>query len=99
MNVKGFHLHRVTQARPGDVMRHTQLDKTVDVIDTRGNWVEFVDRANYNSLCWLEEDVFLEHYMWVRNSPVLLSTWAEKRPTMLAEARALGLAVPKEFSA
>jgi hypothetical protein len=79
-------------------MRHAELDQTVDVISVKGSWVEFVDRANDNRLRWLEEDVFLDAYRWVRNSPVLLSTWATRRAAMVAEAREHGLAIPKEFA-
>lgn len=95
---KGIHSHKVTAVRPGDVMRHAELDKTVDVISVKGSWVEFVDRQAYNSLRYLEEDVFLDAYRWVRNSPVLLSTWASKREAMLAEARTQGIMIPKEFA-
>ena len=71
----------------------------MDVIGVKGNWVEFVDRQAYSQLRWLEEDIFVEAYRWVRNSPVLLSTWADKRAQMLEAARAEGLAIPKEFNA
>lgn len=95
---KGIHSHKVTAARPGDVMRHAELDQTVDVVSCRGAWVEFVDRQAFNSLRYLEEDVFLNAYRWVRNSPVLLSTWTSKREGMLAEARQQGIMIPKEFA-
>ena len=95
---KGMLSHKVTAVRPGDVCRHAQLDQTVDVISVKGNWVEFVDRQAYNSLRYLEEDVFLDAYRWVRNSPVLLSTWAAKHEDMLAEARSQGIMIPREFA-
>jgi len=95
----GIHSHKVTAVRPGDVMRHAELDQTVDVIGVKGNWVEFVDRQAFNSLRYLEEDVFVEAFRWVRNSPVIYSTWADKRGDMLAEARQQGIMVPREFSA
>jgi hypothetical protein len=79
-------------------MRHAELDQTVDVISVKGAWVEFVDRQAYNSLRYLEEDVFLEAFRWVRNSPVILSTWADKREDLLAEARQQGIMIPGEFA-
>ena len=91
--------HPVTDVHPGDVMRHRVLDRCVDVTATAGAWVEFFDRADYKGgPQYLELEVFVKAYEWVRHSPVLLSCW-DRLPEQRLAQRALGILVPREFDA